>query len=443
MIDSTLREIYNLPVSALLSNRFITEARCMVDRMMDRLISDNNSVFMDKDRLPERVYIWDETLRGGEQSPGVIFDVDDKIELSKLMDEIGVAVIDAGFPMMSEGEREAIKALVDLGLEAEVGATVRCEEEDIDTAIELGVENLYMFHTTSKFHLHHKQNMDEEDCRDKVLDAIDYVNERGVQFDFISEDTTRSDLDFVTHLFKEVNERGARCIIICDTASSITPGSMFSLTSKLIEDIGGSWGVHCHNDFGLAVANTIAAIRAGVEYPTLTVNSLGDSSGNPSMEEVIMIAEKLMGIDTGIDTTRLYELCKMVERRSGVYLSPQKPICGYNSYRHESEVHVSGILAHAGSYEPIPPEEVGRERDFVLGKHSGPTSVKRLLDTEGVTLSDPAIHRILDRIEEEKTLERQDKIDSFLSTVEDYNKNMLGFPEEKFWEIVKEERKKG
>ncbi len=397
---------------------------------------------MDEERLPEKIYIWDETMRGGEQSPGVIFDEKDKVELAKLMDEMGVAVIDAGFPMMSEGEREAIKALVELDLDAEVGATVRCEKEDIDTALELGVDDLYMFSTTSKFHLHYKHGMTEEECREKVIEAVDYAKDRGVKFDFISEDTTRSDIDFVKDLFNEIRDRGARRLIICDTASSITPEAMYSFTAELIDQIGGKWGVHCHNDFGLAVANTVSAVQAGGEYPTLTVNSLGDSSGNPAMEEVIMIAEKLMGIDTGIDTTYLYELCKMVERKSGLYLSPQKPICGFNSYRHESDVHVSGVLAHTGSYEPIDPEEVGRQREFVLGKHSGPALVKNLLESKDISLSDEEIEKVLKRIEEEKTFDRQWKIDEFLDTVEDYNQEMLGFPEDRFWNIVDEEREK-
>lgn len=409
---------------------------------MDPRIKNNNRRFMDEERLPEKIYIWDETMRGGEQSPGVIFDEKDKVELAKLMDEMGVAVIDAGFPMMSEGEREAIKALVELDLDAEVGATVRCEKEDIDTALELGVDDLYMFSTTSKFHLHYKHGMTEEECREKVIEAVDYAKDRGVKFDFISEDTTRSDIDFVKDLFNEIRDRGARRLIICDTASSITPEAMYSFTAELIDQIGGKWGVHCHNDFGLAVANTVSAVQAGVEYPTLTVNSLGDSSGNPAMEEVIMIAEKLMGIDTGIDTTYLYELCKMVERKSGLYLSPQKPICGFNSYRHESDVHVSGVLAHTGSYEPIDPEEVGRQREFVLGKHSGPALVKNLLESKDISLSDEEIEKVLKRIEEEKTFDRQWKIDEFLDTVEDYNQEMLGFPEDRFWNIVDDEREK-
>lgn len=408
---------------------------------MDPLIEDNNMNFLDAEHLPEKIHIWDETLRGGEQSPGVVFDAEDKVELAKLMDEMGVAVIDAGFPMMSEGEKEAIRELIGLDLDAEVGATVRCNKEDIDTAVELGVEDLYIFSTTSKFHLHYKNDMTEKECRDNVLETIEYAEELGLNYDFISEDTTRSNIKFVKELLSDVRERGTRRIIICDTASSITPGSMYNFTREVVGSVGGDeWGVHCHNDFGLAVANTVAAIRAGVNYPTLTVNSLGDSSGNPAMEEVIMIAEKLLNVNTGVDTTYLYELCKMVEKKSGLYLSPQKPISGFNSYRHESDVHVSGILSHTDSYEPISPEEVGREREFVLGKHSGPTYVKNLLESEDISLSDEKIEEILRRIEKEKTIDRKWKIEEFLDTKTDYDEEMLGFSEDRFWSIVDELR---
>jgi len=201
--------------------------------------------------------------------------------------------------------------------------------------------------------------------------------------------------------------------------------------------------VHCHNDFGLAVANTIAAVQAGVEFPTVTVNSLGDSSGNAALEEVVMIVEKLFGIDTGVDTTGLYDLCKSVEKRSGLYISPQKPVCGFNSYRHESEVHVSGVLAHAGSYEPIPPEEVGRKREFVLGKHSGPTNVGNLLEDRGISLSEEQTEKVLDRIENEKSHDREKKIEQFLTSIDSYNQKMLGFSEDRFWELVEEVRKEG
>ncbi len=399
---------------------------------------------MDKKNVPDEVHIWDETLRGGEQSPGVIFDLNDKMEIAELMDRAGISVIDAGFPMMSKKERESIETLVSSGLDAEVGATVRCRKEDIDAAIDLGVENLYIFSTTSKFHLHYKEDMTEDECFEEVIEAVDYATERGVNFDFISEDTTRSDPDFVIDLLSEVRERGADRLIICDTASSITPEAMYSFTSELIDEVGGEgWGVHCHNDFGLAVANTAAAVQAGVNYPTVTVNSLGDSSGNPALEEVVMIIEKLFDTDTGVDTTLLYELSEMVERKSGIYLSPQKPISGYNSYRHESEVHVSGVLSHTESYEPISPEEVGREREFVLGKHSGPTNVRELLDSKGVSLTDEQIEEVLDRIEEEKTTHRQRRIDEFLEKKDEYNKEMLGFSEDRFWELVSEVKGEG
>lgn len=403
----------------------------------EQLIVDNNKSFMDINELPERVFIWDETLRGGEQTPGVVFTVNEKLEIAKLMDDCGVAVIDAGFPIFSEGERRAISALVNEGLKAEVGATIRANKDDVDIALECGVGDVYIFSTTSKFHLHHKYGIDEKEAEKRVIEAVEYAKNQGLNFDFISEDTSRSDLDFVISLIEKVMESGARRIILCDTVSVITPGSMMRMVSKIRQACPKtSYGIHCHNDFGMAVANTLASVNAGVEYPTLAVNSLGDGSGNASMEEVVMALEKLYGVRTGIKTERLYELCKLVEKYSGIYLSPQKPIAGLNSYRHESEVHVSGVLKHTAVYEPIRPEEVGRTREFVLGKHSGPSSVKRLLDEKGMLANEEQIGAILTNLKKEKEGVSKEPISDMLKRLEEYGNSVLAFSEDRFWEIA-------
>lgn len=399
---------------------------------------DNNTALMDRSELPERVYIWDETMRGGEQTPGVVFTVDDKLEIAKFMDECGVAVIDAGFPIFSEGERKAIKALVNENLKAEVGATIRTNKSDVDIAMECGVGDVYIFSTTSRFHLFHKYGIDENEAEKRVIETIEYAKAQGLNFDFISEDTSRSNLGFVTSLINKVVERGARRIILCDTVSVITPGSMMKMVSKIRQASPKvPYGIHCHNDFGMAVANTLASVNAGVEYPTLAVNSLGDGSGNASLEEVVMALEKLYDVRTGIKTEKLYELCKLVEKCSGIYLSPQKPIAGLNSYRHESEVHVSGVLKHAAVYEPIRPEEVGRSREFVLGKHSGPSSVMRLLDKKGLSANEEQIDAILTEIKKEKEGSSKTPIENMLRGLEDYGNSVLAFPEERFWDIAK------
>lgn len=403
----------------------------------EELIVDNNKDMMDRSELPERIYIWDETMRGGEQTPGVVFTVEDKLEIAKLLDDCGVAVIDAGFPIFSEGERKAIKALVNENLKCEVGATIRANKDDVDVALDCGVGNVYIFSTTSKFHLHHKYGIDQKEAEKRVIAAVEYAKNQGLNFDFISEDTSRSDLNFVTSLIKKVLELGARRIILCDTVSVITPGSMMKIVLQIRQACPTpSYGIHCHNDFGMAVANTLASVNAGVEYPTLAVNSLGDGSGNASLEEVVMALEKLYDVRTGIKTEMLYELCKLVEKKSGIYLSPQKPISGLNSYRHESEVHVSGVLKHAAVYEPIRPEEVGRRREFVLGKHSGPTSVKRILDDKGVAINDEQIEAILVEIKKEKEGTSKSPIEDMLERLEDYGKNVLAFSEGRFWEIT-------
>ncbi len=408
----------------------------------------------DTSRTPGRAFIWDETLRGGDQTPGVGFTAKDKVDIATMMDDLGVAVIDAGFPMMGEGEREAIRTLASIGLKAEVGATVRTEKEDVDAAIDCGVENIYMFSTTSPLHLKYKYGIDEDEVKRRIHDALEYALERGVNVDFITEDTSRSNFDTVTDILEDAAELGVRRIILCDTVSIMTPMSMYSMVRRVMDGLDGRlkekginrhipFGVHCHNDFGLATANTAAAVAAGVEYPTLAVNSLGDGSGNASMEEVVMILEKLYGIDTGMDTTGLYSLSKLVERRSGIYLSPQKPISGLNSYRHESEVHVSGVLKSPEVYEPIQPEEVGRRREFVPGKHTGLTGIGIFLDRLGIEATDEDKREILRRMKEEKARRPDPEIDSLFRHIDEYSKEVLSFPMDRIREIAEEVLKKG
>jgi len=405
------------------------------------------------DRTPERAFIWDETLRGGDQTPGVGFTVRDKLDIASMMDDMGVSVIDAGFPMMGEGEREAIRSLAGLGLKAEVGATVRTEKEDVDAAIDCGVENIYMFSTTSPLHLRYKYGIDEEEVKRRIHGALEYALSRGVNVDFITEDTSRSNFGTVIDILEDAAELGVRRIILCDTVSIMTPMSIYSMVSSImdglqerLEDKGIKrhipFGVHCHNDFGLATANTAAAVVAGAEYPTLAVNSLGDGSGNASMEEVVMILEKLYGIDTGMDTTGLYSLSKLVEGRSGIYLSPQKPISGLNSYRHESEVHVSGVLKNPEVYEPIQPEEVGRTREFIPGKHTGPIGIGIFLREMGIEASDEEKEEMLRRMREEKARRPDDEIDALFRHMDEYADKVLSFPRERIREIAEEVLKK-
>ncbi len=385
-----------------------------------------------------RIHIWDETMRGGEQTPGVVFSVRDKIDIAQILDESGVSVIDAGFPIMSAGEQEAIKEILGMGLKAEIGVTVRHLKSDIDAAISLDVENIYLFHTTSDIHLKHKDRVGREEAKIRTIGGIDYAKTHGLNVTFISEDTMRSDPSFVEDMVSSAIEHGAERIILCDTSSVAAPEHIKAVFERFISKFKVPFGVHCHNDFGMAVANTVSAVAGGAVYPTLAVNSLGDGSGNAALEEVVMALEKIYGFDTGMDTTRLYEISKLVEERSGCYLSPQKPISGLNSYRHESEVHVSGVLRYPEVYEPIKPEEVGRQREFVIGKHSGPSIIKLKLGEKGMGADDEQTAEILRRIKSEKEGMSKEPIRKMLDELDRYGKEVLGFPEDRFWEIVRE-----
>ena len=196
------------------------------------------------------------------------------------------------------------------------------------------------------------------------------------------------------------------------------------------------FGIHCHNDFGLATANTLAAIESGVTFPTLTVNGIGERAGNASLEEVVIAAEKLLGVKHNIKTENLYSLSKIVEELSGIIIAPNKSVVGYNAFRHESGIHIDGILKKLETYEPIHPQDVGRERSFVLGKHSGRALIRKLLKEKGVDVKSTDIDRIVRDVKKEKESDSKGAFEFMKNIIDVFNKKHLGFDERVFWNIV-------
>ena len=381
----------------------------------------------------DRVFIWDETLRDGEQSPGVALSVEEKVEIARLLDEIGVKVVDAGFPVVSESEREAIKAIVKDGLSADVGVTIRAKKEDIDSALSCDVKEVHMFLPTSDIHLEHKLRIKREEAIVRLIDAVDYAASHSLIIDFIAEDTSRTDMGFLKELLTPIVKKIDK-FMITDTVGVMTPDKMSILVEKVKEIIPGmKLGVHCHNDFGLATANTIAAIEAGVRYPTVTVNGIGERAGNASFEEVVAASEFLLNKDTGIKTERLKGLSELVEEKTGMFVAANKPIVGFNAFRHESGIHVDGLLKNLETYEVLRPDSVGAEREFVLGKHSGRGLIVKMLSERAIELDDDRINEICEAVKKHK-----EGCGSFdmRQNIHDYHRSYLGFDEAKFWELV-------
>lgn len=392
-------------------------------------------------QTPGGIYVWDETLRDGEQSPGVAFSVQDKVEIARVLDQCGVAVIDAGFPAVSASEREAIAAIVSLGLKARVGATVRARQEDIDLALDCGVREVYMFLPTSPLLMRVKFGACQEEIHQRAIDMAEYAIRRGLRIVFIAEDTSRSDPMFVSDLFSDLYRAGTAACILTDTVGNGTPVSIGRLVSTVRENTppGLDLGVHCHNDYGLASANTLAAVEAGVQFVTTTVNGIGERAGNAAMEEVVAALEHLHQVSTGIDLTRLFVLSSLVEERAGMPVAPNKAVVGWNAFRHESGIHTEAMITATESYEVLRPEAVGRSREWIFGKHSGRALIKQLLAERQIELPAEDLEAIKSNLE---ALADPGRKHQFILSLRSYYADHLAISTERLLDSVRGNRVK-
>ena len=352
--------------------------------------------------LPQKVIFWDETLRDGEQTPGLFFTVEEKVEIAKMLDDLGVGIMDVGIPVVSPKEFEACKAIAREGTHnAVILAAARAVKRDIDACVDAGADETSIFIAVSDLHLKYKLKMTREQCLNAAVESIEYAKERGIERCFVTEDTVRADLDFVAELYNAAIDAGAKRAVICDTVGVCTPSTAKWFVrefKKRVKPVQLSW--HGHNDFGMAVANTLAALEEGVEIPHGCVNGIGERAGNASLEEMIMALEVLYGKETGIKIEKLYEVSKRIEELTGIPLSAQKPLVGTNAYSHESGIHVKAVMEDPATYEPYPPELVGQRRTLALGKHTGEAHVKAVLQGQGVRLAEAQVDAVTMRLKE-------------------------------------------
>ncbi len=343
------------------------------------------------------VKILDTTLRDGEQTPGVSLTPDEKLRIAIKLGELGVNVIEAGSAITSEGEREGIKKVVNEDLSAEICSFARAVKIDVDAALECEVDSVHLVVPTSDLHIEHKLRKTREEVKDLAINTIEYAVEHGLLVELSAEDSTRSDFNFLTQLFREGIEAGADRICACDTVGMLTPEKSYDFYKKLVE-LGKPLSVHCHNDFGLAVANTLSALQAGASQAHVTVNGIGERAGNASLEETVVSLYSLYNIKTDINIEMLYDVSRMVSRITGIYLQPNKAIVGENAFAHESGIHADGVIKKAETYEPITPELVGHKRRFVMGKHVGTHIIKKRIQEMGLRVDDNQFQQIFTRI---------------------------------------------
>ena len=351
-------------------------------------------------RLPERIRIFDTTLRDGEQTPGVSFPPDQKLLIAHQLDKLGVDTIEAGFPSVSEGERKAVAAIAKAGLDAEICALARCLKEDVEAALACDTDCIHVFIATSDIHLKHKLKLTREEVLAEAVKWVEYAKKHGVVVEFSAEDATRSELDYLKRIYSAAVEAGADRINVPDTVGVITPRGMNYLITELKRVIEVPISVHCHDDLGLAVANSLAGVEAGAEQIHVAINGLGERAGNAALEEVVMALRTLYGVKPAIKTELLVETSDLLERATGIILPPNKAIVGDNAFAHEAGVHVHGVLEFPGTYEPLSPELVGHHRRLVLGKHAGARSVRKQLEDLGMRPARMQLTEITKRIKE-------------------------------------------
>lgn len=350
--------------------------------------------------LPDRARIFDTTLRDGEQTPGVSFTPDQKVRIARKLDELGVDVIEAGFPVVSEGEELSVRNIVNEGLEAEICALARTSKKDIEDALDCGVDSVHIFVATSDLHLKKKLEMSPEEALQSAVNAVEMAKDHGIPVEFSAEDATRTNLEYLKEVYSSVVDAGADRLNIPDTVGTAIPAAMNNLTREIKKEVDVPLSVHCHDDFGLATFNSIAAVEAGAEQVHVAVNGLGERAGNASLEEVVMILHSLYGVELGINTKVLAETSSLLQRLTGINVPPNKAIVGENAFAHEAGIHVHGILESSGTYEVLSPEMVGHHRRFSLGKHAGKKSVKNQLEELGIDATDEQLNEITRRLKE-------------------------------------------
>ena len=413
---------------------------------LESLLTDYNKIALKDAKLPEKACIWDETLRDGEQSPTVYLTLEEKIHLAKLMDDIGVKLIAVGFPAVSESEKNIVKAIVNENFRnSTILGIARPKESDIDACIDADLKEIVVFMPVSKI-FRKTLKIKEDDQLEKIKTSIQYAKDNGCKVNWVSEDGTRCDFDHLKNVFNTAIEAGAHRIVVGDTVGVLTPYSTKYLIRKIKEEIIDThkekvyMGIHTHNDFGLAVSNTIVGVIEGCEYPHTCINGYGERAGNAALEEVVIGLDRL-GINTGIKLDLLYELSEVCEKYFCKPLSQYKPIVGDYAFSHESGLHIAAILAHPLTYEPMNPKIVGRERKFYLGKFSGSKSVRHALKEKlqvlDVDLPDDIIKKIVDEVKiKHESTSKKDIRRAFQNAKEELKKVTKGISDKEFFKIA-------
>ena len=397
-------------------------------------------------KLPERVFVWDETLREGVHAPAVFLTYVEKVKLAKMMDEMGVSRISVGFPGLSDEEKSTAKKIANEGFrQVSLVASARLLKSDIDTCFECGIREVSLFTAFNELNLQYRVKLTKQQVLEKTAECVEYAKKHGLKADFVLEDGSRTPLQEILKVFEVAYKAGADRLVVADSVGFLRPLSMRYLVSHVRDGLHELFrkevplAVHCHNDFGLATANNLAAVEEGVDCLFTTVAGFGERSGCAPLEEVCAALELLYDVDTGVDLGKLYRLSQMVEKAFALPIQFHKPVIGDNSFSYEMDEGLKAMVENPIIGEPFPPEIVGRETEFHLGRQTGKKVVEERLRMAEVKATPMQVEEVVKRIRA-----IQDALDKGEAQMTFYQVKKLmrdlrkGMTEEEFWKIVEQ-----
>ncbi len=397
-------------------------------------------------KLPDRVFIWDETFREGIKAPTVYLTYVEQVRLAKLMDEAGVTVINVGFPALSEDERRTVKRIVNESfVHAKLTASAEPTKNSLNACIECGIKEITLESPVNGLNLQYKLKMTKEQAVQRIVDSIDYCKKHGTTVNFTLMDATRTPLEDILQVFEAAANAGAIRLAIADSVGFIRPLSMRYLVSHIRDGLPeavkkkANLSIHCHNDFGLASANTLAAMEEGVSILHTCIAGFGERAGIAPFEEVVTTAELLYNIDTGIDMGKIYRIAQSAEKAFAMPIQFHKPIIGENIFTHEVEEEVEEMMQQPLVFEPFPPEIVGRETMIFIGRNTGQTLIQKLLEKAGIRASPRQMDELFRRIKgPQESLDKGEAQMTYYQVKKLMKDLLKGYTMDEFWHLVEQ-----
>jgi isopropylmalate/homocitrate/citramalate synthase len=397
-------------------------------------------------KLPDRVFIWDETFREGIKAPTVYLTYVEQVRLAKLMDEAGVSIINVGFPALSDEEKRTVKRIVNESfIHTKLTASAEPTKNSINACLECGIKEITIETPINGLNLQYKQKITKEQALQKTVEGIEYAKKHGTNINFTLVDGTRTPLEDIIEVFTLAANAGAQRLAIADSVGFIRPLSMRYLISHIRDGLPDAirkkipLSVHCHNDFGLASANTLAAMEEGVSYLHTCIAGFGERAGIAPFEEVVTATELLYNIDTGIDLGKIYRLAQSTEKAFALPIQFHKPIIGENIFTHEVEEEVEEMMANPLVFEPFPPEIVGRETMIFIGRNTGLTLIQKLLENAGVRASPRQMDELFRRIKgPQESLDKGEAQMTYYQVKKLMKELLKGYTMDEFWHLVEQ-----